>query len=237
MSAGEAGEAWRLTATELLCAYRAGTLTPAAVLDAALARIARLDPALNAVVALSPTAREEAARSTARWAAGMPRGPLDGVPVMVKDNMIVAGMPATFGSALFADRPQDEDELPIRRLREAGAIVVAKTNTPEFAVEGYTGNRLFGVTRNPFDPDLTPGGSSGGSVAAVAAGFVPLALGTDGGGSTRRPAAYTGLVGLKPGIGAIAREVFGDDKRPAPPRPTTPPRTTPPISSFNPNGE
>ncbi|WP_075221430.1 amidase [Acuticoccus yangtzensis] len=198
-------EVWRLGATELLAAYAARTLSPVDVIEATFARIAALDGALNAFVALSSTAREEAAASALRWTAGTPIGPLDGVPVAVKDNIAVAGMPATFGSALYAGHPCAADELPVARLRAAGAIIVGKTNTPEFACEGYTGNALFGDTKNPFDLDLTPGGSSGGSVAAVAAGLVPLALGTDGGGSTRRPAAYTSLVGLKPGIGTIAR--------------------------------
>ena len=200
-----AAEAWRLSASDLVDAYRTRTLSPQDVMAATLARIASIDPKLGAFVALSPVAADEARRSAERWRAGTPFGPLDGVPVAVKDNLVVAGMPATFGSRLFARRDATVDELPIARLRAAGAIIVGKTNTPEFAVEGYTANALFGVTRNPFDPRLTPGGSSGGSVAAVAAGLVPLALGTDGGGSTRRPAAYTGLVGLKPGIGTIAR--------------------------------
>ena len=198
-------EPWRLTASELLAAYRSGELAPDDVIAGLLARIGAIDPALNAYVALSPTAEAEAARSAERWRRGAPIGPLDGVPVAVKDNLVVAGMPATFGSRLYAARIPEADELPIERLRKAGAIVIGKTNTPEFAVEGVTRNALFGSTGNPFAPELTPGGSSGGSVAAVAAGLAPVAIGTDGGGSTRRPAAYTGLIGLKPGIGHIAR--------------------------------
>nr|WP_255720329.1 amidase [Acuticoccus kalidii] len=170
-----------------------------------MSRIERLDPTLNAFVALSPTARSEAEASAERWRQSMPIGPLDGVPVAVKDNLAVAGMPATFGSGLYADYVPEADELPIKRLRDAGAIVIGKTNTPEFAVEGFTHNALFGTTRNPWNPELTPGGSSGGSVAAVAAGLAPIAVGTDGGGSARRPAGYTGLVGLKPGIGHVPR--------------------------------
>ncbi|MCD1641687.1 amidase [Aurantimonas coralicida] len=197
--------AWRLDASALVEEYRQGASDPVTIVDLCLARIARIDPSLNAFVCLSPTAREEAAASAARWQSGAPIGPLDGVPVAVKDNLVVKGMPATFGSRLYAGTIAARDELPIRRLREAGAIIIGKTNTPEFAVEGYTSNDLFGVTRNPWAPALTPGGSSGGSVAAVAAGLVPVAIGTDGGGSTRRPAAYTGLVGLKPGIGHVPR--------------------------------
>ena len=206
MSSAELEDAWRLDAIALVEAYRARLLTPTDMIDSAQKRIDRIDPALNAFCCLSPAARAEAAASTQRWQTGTPIGPLDGVPVAVKDNIAVAGMPATFGSKLFAGPDCKKDELPIARLRAAGAIILGKTTTPEFAVEGYTASDLFGVTRNPWDPALTPGGSSGGSVAAVAAGLVPIALGTDGGGSTRRPAAYTGLVGLKPGIGHIPRD-------------------------------
>ncbi|MEF2551721.1 amidase [Aurantimonas sp. A2-1-M11] len=200
-----ATESWRLDASALVEGYRQGAIDPMATVDEALSRIARIDPSLNAFVCLSPTARAEAEASAERWRNGTPQGALDGVPVAVKDNLAVAGMPATFGSRLYADTIAPQDELPIRRLREAGAILLGKTNTPEFAVEGYTSNDLFGVTRNPWSPDLTPGGSSGGSVAAVAAGLVPVGIGTDGGGSTRRPAAYTGLVGFKPGNGHVPR--------------------------------
>jgi aspartyl-tRNA(Asn)/glutamyl-tRNA(Gln) amidotransferase subunit A len=161
---------------------------------------------LNAVIALSETAVAEAEASHGRWRAGRPMGPLDGVPVLVKDNLLVAGMPATFGSALYADLRPARDELPIQRLRAAGAILLGKTNCPEFALEGYTANALHGATRNPYDVGLTPGGSSGGSVAAVAAGLCPISIGTDGGGSLRRPAAYTSLFGLKPTVGTVARD-------------------------------
>lgn len=131
--------------------------------------------------------------------------PIDGVPVAIKDNLAVTGMPATWGSRVFAASIVAADELPIARLRAADAVFVGKTNTPEFAVEGYTGNSLFGVTGNAWDPTLPPGGSSGGSVTAVAARMLPIAIGTDGGGSIRRPVAYSGLVGLKPGIGSVPR--------------------------------
>jgi len=196
---------WKMDATALTQAYRAGTLSPSIVVDACFDRIASLDADLNAFVFLSNTARQEARASALRWQAGAPMGLLDGVPVAVKDNLVVRDMPTTWGSAAFADRPFLQDELPVQRLRDAGAIIIGKTNTPEFAVEGYTSNTLFGPTRNPWAPHLTPGGSSGGSVTAVAAGMTPVALGTDGGGSTRRPAAYTGLVGFKPGMGHVPR--------------------------------
>jgi aspartyl-tRNA(Asn)/glutamyl-tRNA(Gln) amidotransferase subunit A len=196
---------WRLDATALLAGFAEGTLSPAAVMDTCLQRIASLGPQLGAFVSLSPDAREAAAASTERWRRGTPLGPLDGIPVAVKDNLVASGMPATFGSRIFGHAASSHDELPVARLRGAGAIIIGKTNTPEFAIEGYTANARFGVTRNPFAPALTPGGSSGGSVAAVAAGLVPVALGTDGGGSIRRPAAYTGLIGLKPSLGRVPR--------------------------------
>jgi aspartyl-tRNA(Asn)/glutamyl-tRNA(Gln) amidotransferase subunit A len=199
-------EDWRrLDACALGAAYRAGTLDPREIAADLSARIARLNPALNAYCALNPDLGREAAESAARFAAGAARGPLEGVPVIVKDNLAVAGMPATWGNRAFAARPPARDELPVARLRAAGALFAGKGNTPEFAVEGYTGNALFGVTGNPFDPALTPGGSSGGVVAAVAAGLATAGIGTDGGGSIRRPAAYAGLVGFKPGIGHAPR--------------------------------
>ncbi len=196
---------WTRDAVSLIDAYSSGLSDPAAVVGELLERIDNLNPQINAFVAIAPDCREQAAESAERLKSGSPRGPLEGVPIAVKDNLCVAGLPASWGSRAFAETECLHDELPIRRLREAGAILVGKTNTPEFAVEGYTANALFGVTRNPWDPELTPGGSSGGSVAAVAAGMVPVAIGTDGGGSIRRPAGYTGLCGLKPTIGRIAR--------------------------------
>lgn len=196
---------WQLDACGLAAAYRKGETNPSEAVAECLSRIDRIDGEINAFVAMSRTAEDEARASAERIRAGTPRGPLDGIPIAVKDNLGVAGLPVTWGSRAFASRLCDADELPVRRLREAGAIVLGKTNTPEFSVEGYTANALFGVTRNPWNTDLTPGGSSGGSVAAVAAGLVPAAIGTDGGGSIRRPAAYTGLFGLKPSTGRVAR--------------------------------
>ena len=200
-------EPWRLSATEMLAAYRSGQLTPRAVVDACLARRDAVQPLLNAFVAQrDEAARADADASTARWHSGSPCGPLDGVPVVLKDNLPTADMPTTWGSpALRSYRPA-VDELAVARVRAAGAIVLGKTNVPEFTLEGYTSSPLFGTTGNPWNPALTPGGSSGGAAAAVAAGCAPLALGTDGGGSIRRPASHTGLVGLKPSIGSIARD-------------------------------
>jgi aspartyl-tRNA(Asn)/glutamyl-tRNA(Gln) amidotransferase subunit A len=195
-----------LTASELSEAYRSRELSPVDVAEAALARIEALEPSLNAMVHVAAEAARNAARaSEARWRAGAPLSALDGVPVTVKDNILVARMPAAWGSHATGDLTPTVDELPVARLRAAGAVILGKTNVPEFTLEGYTANARFGVTRNPFDPRLTPGGSSGGSVASVAAAYAPLSLATDGGGSIRRPASHTGLIGLKPSTGRVPR--------------------------------
>ena len=177
-----------------------------------LERIERLDGDLNAVVALrAEPALEEAAALDRRLADGAPLGPLAGAPLLVKDIEDVAGMPTTFGSLLFEHAPPAAaDGLVAARLRAAGAIVVGKTNLPEFAAQGYTANRLFGVTRNPWAREWSPGGSSGGSGAALAAGMAPLATATDGGGSIRIPAALCGLAGIKPSGGLIVRRPIPD---------------------------
>ena len=198
---------WRWPATALSSAFADGTLTPSAHLEHLLARIERINPKINALVCINPSARGDAAESTQRLREGRARGPLEGIPVAVKDNILVRGMATTWGSRAFAHRFDDVDELAVERLRAGGAVIVGKTNIPEFTLEGYTDNLLFGVTRNPWDLALTPGGSSGGSVAGVAAGLFPLAIGTDGGGSIRRPASHTGLVAVKPSIGAVPRTV------------------------------
>lgn len=196
---------WKLSASDLSAAFARGEVTPDEALTTYLERIERLDPILNCYTALSGSAAEQAAESSARYRAGKPLSPIDGLPLAVKDSLKVAGMSAAWGSDVFADGICEADELPIARLRAAGAVFIGKTNLPEFAVEGYTGNRRFGVTGNPWNPELTPGGSSGGSVAAVAAGLAAAAIGTDGGGSIRRPCSYTGLFGLKPTIGRVPR--------------------------------
>jgi aspartyl-tRNA(Asn)/glutamyl-tRNA(Gln) amidotransferase subunit A len=199
-------ELWALSATELSRAYEAHQLSPVEVLEAVLARCEAVNPRLNAIVTLDAEGTRQAARaSEARWRQDKPLGSLDGVPLTVKDNIPVRGLRTTWGSSLLADYVSVEDELPVARLRAQGAVILGKTNVPEFTLQGYTHNALFGTTRNPWDLRLTPGGSSGGAVAAVAAGLGPLAIGTDGGGSIRRPAGHTGLVGLKPSTGRVAR--------------------------------
>ncbi|EJL92697.1 amidase, Asp-tRNAAsn/Glu-tRNAGln amidotransferase A subunit [Herbaspirillum sp. CF444] len=209
-------ELWRLDAAQLAAGYRSGAFTPVQALEACLARIAQCQPAINAMVVIDADgARAAAQASLARWNASAPLGPLDGVPVSVKDNMHVAGMPTTWGSRLLQGFVAARDELPVARLRSAGAVLIGKTNLPEFAMQGYTWNGLHGASRNPWNTALTPGGSSGGAAAAVAAGCGPLALATDGGGSIRRPASHCGLVGFKPSAGLVPRsdglpEIFLD---------------------------
>lgn len=197
---------WRLSATALSAAFADGTLDPPAALAAILARHEEVNRQLNVTVLVDATRAEaDAAASALRWKAGRPLSPLDGVPVTVKDNIPVGGLRATWGSRLFADHVPAEDEIAVARLRAAGAVIWAKTNTPELAMAGITDNALFGATRNPWDLTRTPGGSSGGGAAAVAAGAGPLALVTDAGGSIRRPASYCGVVGIRPSTGRVAR--------------------------------
>ena len=184
---------------------REGTVSVGSLLDHYLARIERLNPRLNAITFLDPEVKVAAEESYHRLKTGRPRSLLEGIPIAVKDNLLVRWQPAVWGSRLYAKHIASHDELPIARLRDSGAVIVGKTNVPEFTMGGFTSNPMFGATKNPWDLTLTPGGSSGGSAAAVAAGLVPLALGTDGGGSIRRPAAHTGLVGIKPSIGRIPR--------------------------------
>ncbi len=203
---GDNAPLWQWSATALAEAYRTGRVTPVEAVRSCLARIEQVNPQINAFVALRDAVLEDAEASTARFRAGQPLSALDGLPLSIKDNLCTADLPTTWGCpSLRAHPPKPRNELPVALARAAGALIVGKTNVPEFTLEGYTANPLFGVTRNPWDLALTPGGSSGGAVASVAAGCTPLALGTDGGGSIRRPASHCGLVGFKPSIGAIPR--------------------------------
>ncbi len=197
---------WSLSATDLTALYRSGKVSPVEATAAVLARLSEVNGALNAVVTLDEAgAAASALQSAERWRKGEPLSALDGVPVTIKDNILVGRMRATWGSRLHADFIPAADEAAVVRLRAAGAVIIGKTNVPEYTLQGYTDNPLFGPTFNPVAPGRTPGGSSGGGAAAVAAGIGPLALGTDGGGSIRRPAAHCGLFGFKPSIGQIAR--------------------------------
>lgn len=193
-----------LSATDLAAKVRAREVSPIEVVDAFLARIERVNPRVNAYVTVTADAARSAARDLEQFLArGEDIGPLGGVPVSIKDVLATKGVRTTRGSLLFADAVPSEDAPVVERLRAAGAIVLGKTNTPEFGWTGITDNRLFGPTRNPWDLNRTTGGSSGGAGAAVAAGLGPLAVGTDGGGSIRIPAGFCGIVGLKATFGLV----------------------------------
>lgn len=195
-----------LSATELLRAYRARSASPVEAVRTAYARIARIEPRINAfcVLADEREALRLAAESEARWRKGRPRGEMDGVPITVKDAILAKGWPTLRGSKTIDPRQAwDEDAPSVARLREAGAILLGKTTTPEFGWKGVTDSPLSGVTRNPWNLDLTPGGSSGGSAAALAAGIGHAAIGTDAGGSVRIPASFCGLVALKASAGRV----------------------------------
>lgn len=198
---------WQLSACELQRRYRDGSLTPLAAARAVLERLDAVNARLNAVICRRDAqVLAEAQSATQRYADARPHSALDGIPITVKDSLLTADMPTTWGSPALRDYRTGQDELAVGRARAAGALIIGKTNVPEFALEGYTANPVFGVTGNPWAPELTPGGSSGGAVAAVAAGIAPLAIGQDGGGSIRRPACHAGVVGLKPSLSAWPRE-------------------------------
>lgn len=192
-----------LSACELRGRIERRELSPVEVVQACLARVTAHGARLNAVVTLNERAVDEARALEASLARGEPAGLLCGLPVGVKDVTPVAGMRTTYGSPLFADHVAEADALVVRRLKRAGAIVLGKTNTPEFAAGANTSNPVFGPTRNPWDPTRSAGGSTGGGAAALASGMVALAEGTDLGGSLRVPAAFCGVVGLRPSIGFV----------------------------------
>jgi aspartyl-tRNA(Asn)/glutamyl-tRNA(Gln) amidotransferase subunit A len=193
-----------LSAREMTRRFARGELSPVDVLEATLAQLRKVDPVLNAVCLLDePQGRRMAKESAERWRSGSPLGPLDGVPIAIKDSTHVAGWPFRFGSRATATTPSVEDTPAVARLREAGAVFFCKTTTPEFGWKGITHGPLSGITRNPWDTSRTPGGSSGGSAALVATGVVPIATGGDGGGSLRIPAAFSGAFALKPSYGVV----------------------------------
>ena len=189
----------RQSARELARLIRTRAVSPVEVLDAYLKVIEALNPKLNAIVTLvADQARDRARQAETAVMKGEPLGPMHGLPIGVKDVTTTAGIRTTFASPLFKDYVPEEDAEAVRRLKAAGAIVLAKTNTPEFACGANTNNVLFGPTRNPWNPAFSPAGSSGGSAVAVASGMLPIAQGTDFGCSIRIPAAFCGIVGLRP---------------------------------------
>lgn len=201
----------QLSATELVGLYATKSLSPVEATQALLARHEQLAPDLNAFCAMNPeSALEQARASEARWRAGKALGSLDGIPVSIKDNLGTDDMPTRFGSlAIGDDRARIPDSPAVQRLREAGAVIFGKTTLPDFAHKITSDSPLTGITRNPWNLLHTPGGSSSGAAAAVAAGLAPLALGTDGGGSIRIPAAFTGIYGLKPSFGRVPHHPRG----------------------------
>ena len=185
-------------------AVRRREISARELLDLHLNRIASLNPRLTAIVSLDEErAWAGAAAADEHLARGLPVGPLHGLPFAVKDTHEVAGWRTTYGSPLFADHVPDRDDLVVERIRQAGAVLIGRTNVPEFAAGSHTFNRVFGTTRNPVDPSRSAGGSSGGAAAALAACLVPLADGSDMGGSLRNPASICGVVGLRPSLGRV----------------------------------
>lgn len=194
-----------LSATEMVARYRTRDLSPVEVTRAVLARIAALNAQLNAFCMVDAEGAQSAARAAeARWGRGDSLGPLDGVPVSVKDLLLTRGWPTLRGSRTIDPAgPWPDDAPAVARLRESGAIILGKTTTPEYGWKGVTDSPLTGVTRNPWNLARTPGGSSGGAAAQLAAGLGPLAIGTDGGGSIRIPSAFSGVTGIKPSFGRV----------------------------------
>ena len=190
-----------MTARALRDALAGRQVSAVEVLTAHLRQIERVNPQLNAIVTLAADSAMRTARALDRNPG--PVGPLHGLPVAIKDLVETAGIRTTYGSRIYADHVPRADALIVKRLRAAGAVVVGKTNTPEFGAGSQTFNDVFGPTRNPWSPELTTGGSSGGAAAALAAGMVPLADGSDLGGSLRNPAAFCGVVGVRPAPGRV----------------------------------
>lgn len=194
-----------MSATKLAKLYAKRKASPVEVVRACFAQIAKHDGKINAMCHLDEkTTLKQALKSEKRWHKGEELGPLDGVPTLIKDILLAKGWPTLRGShTVDPNQKWDQDAPSVARLREAGAVFMGMTTTPEFGWKGVTDSPRTGITRNPWDVSKTPGGSSGGSSAALAAGYAPLALGTDGGGSIRIPAAFTGTFGLKPSFGRV----------------------------------
>jgi aspartyl-tRNA(Asn)/glutamyl-tRNA(Gln) amidotransferase subunit A len=193
-----------LTAQALSSAYKARELSPVEVAQAALARIPAWEPKINAMYIVDAEgALAQAQASEARWRAGAPLGPLDGVPITIKDNIALKGFPTPVGTAAGDMTPSPADAPPSARVREAGCVIIGKTTMPDYGMLVSGVSSLHGVTRNPWDLSRNPGGSSSGAGASLAAGYTPIALGTDIGGSVRLPASYNGVFALKPSLGRV----------------------------------
>jgi aspartyl-tRNA(Asn)/glutamyl-tRNA(Gln) amidotransferase subunit A len=193
-----------LSAIELVDGYRAKRFSPVEALESVLERVAADEPRVRATYALDPDdARAAAGRSEERWLRGEPAGPLDGVPVTVKENIATRGTPVPLGTSATELRAAVADAPAAARLRESGAVIFTKTTMPDYGMLGSSQSSFHQITRNPWDVTRTPGGSSSGAAAAASAGFGPLHLGTDIGGSIRQPAGWNGIVGLKPTFGRV----------------------------------
>ncbi len=203
MSLSLVDELGHLSASELERRLRAGEISPVEVVEASLARVDRYGGLINAVVTLNERAVEDARALEEALSRGEEPGPLFGLPVGIKDVTPVRGLRTTFGSRMYADHVPEEDAVVVSRLRKAGAVILGKTNCPEFAAGGNTFNEVFGRTRNPWNTDRSAGGSTGGGAAALATGMIALAEGTDLGGSLRIPASFCGVVGLRPTPGLV----------------------------------
>ena len=193
-----------LPAHEIVRQIRARELSAVEVMDAHIAQIERVNPAVNAIVTFLPDLARAGARAVdATLARGDDPGPLAGLPVVHKDLAVTKGIRTTFGSPIYKDFVPDVDTILIERLKKAGAVTIGKSNVPEFGAGSQTFNPVFGPSRNPYDLDKTPGGSSGGATAALACGLVPIADGSDLGGSLRNPASFCNVVGLRPSPGRV----------------------------------
>src|SRR5579864_2076168 len=199
-----------LTATEMAALIRAKELSAREVMDAHLAQIERVNPRVNAIVTLlADRAREAARQADEKQARGDALGALHGLPIAHKDLAETAGIRTTFGSTIFQDYVPGTSAIFVERIQLAGAITIGKTNTPEFGAGSQTFNRVFGATRNPYDVSKTCGGSSGGAAVGLACGMLPIADGSDMGGSLRNPAAFCGVVGLRPAPGRVPHAARG----------------------------
>ena len=204
MSTHTADEIWRKSGAEQAQLIKQGGVSPMDVLDASLQRIEATDSQLNAFCVVDEEGAKEAAKEAERAVEnGDDLGLLHGVPVGIKDLINVEGMRTTYGSKLYEDFLPERDSVTVSRIRDEGGIILGKTNVPEFGYQGITDNAIYGKTNNPWDTSKTPGGSSGGSGAALAAGMVPFALGSDGGGSVRIPSSFCGLYGMKASFGRV----------------------------------